>query len=60
MKKASRSTPRSAKQPAPRKPAPTPPPSPVSPMGTEKIEPASPAAGAVPTYGMGWGSEEEE
>jgi hypothetical protein len=60
MKKASRSTPRSAKQPAPRKPTPTPPPSPVSPMETEKTEPERPTGGAVPTYGMGWGTEEEE
>jgi hypothetical protein len=30
-----------------------------SPLGTEKVEPERSSGGAVPTYGMGWGSEEE-
>jgi hypothetical protein len=29
-------------------------------METEKTEPERPTGGAVPTYGMGWGTEEEE
>jgi hypothetical protein len=60
MKKARRSTPRSPKPAAPRKPSPAPHPAPMtSPLGTEKVEPERSSGGAVPTYGMGWGSEEE-